>query len=290
MLHLKSAIHGHSRIWNLVFCFMVTVCISAAMCVPVLRAETGSSYSDQQELVDKCATTFRSLMADPNMGWLRTHIQSAKGIFICPKYMKGAFIFGADGGSGVLLGRDNRTGEWSYPAFYGMGSISFGFQAGAEVSEIVLLVMTDNGMDALLSTSFKLGADASVAAGPVGAGAKAQTTDILAFARSSGLFGGISIEGAVITSRDSWNRIYYGRDVRPVDIIIRRNVSNPGADTLRQLVASTVSRQRQALPQAPPPPKSMTNAPGNPPDNNPPVDEHNIQESPVSDEPAPGNI
>jgi len=111
MLHLKSATHGHSRIWNLVFCFMVTVCIFATMCVPVLRAETGSSYSDQQELVDKCATTFRSLMADPNMGWLRTHIQSAKGIFICPKYMKGAFIFGADGGSGVLLGRGHRPGR-----------------------------------------------------------------------------------------------------------------------------------------------------------------------------------
>jgi lipid-binding SYLF domain-containing protein len=123
-----------------------------------------------------------------------------------------------------------------------MGSISLGLQAGAEVSEIILLVMTEKGMDALLSTSFKLGADASVAAGPVGAGAKAQTTDILAFARSSGLFGGISIEGAVITSRDAWNRQYYGRNVRAVDIIIRRNVSNPGADALRNLVAHTLPK------------------------------------------------
>ncbi len=275
MLHPKSAIHNQSRACNLLLCAFFTVCISVAANVPALRAESGSSYSAQQELIDSCAITFKSLMADPNMGWLRTHIQSAKGIFICPTYMKGAFIFGADGGTGVLLGRDNRSGSWSYPAFYGMGSISFGFQAGAEVSEIVLLVMTDNGMDALLSTSFKLGADASVAAGPVGAGAKAQTTDILAFARSRGLFGGISIEGAVITSRDSWNRKYYGRDIRPVDIIIRRNVSNPGADALRHLVATTISHEKKAP------------VPVAEPENEP---QHQVQEAPLPDSPAPGNI
>ncbi len=281
MPHPKSAIHNHSRVYNLLLCAFITICFSAAIYVPSLRAEKGAAYSDQQALVDNCATTFKSLMTDPNMGWLRTHIQSAKGIFICPRYMKGAFIFGADGGTGVVLGRDNRQGVWSYPAFYGMGSISFGLQAGAEVSEIVLLVMTDNGMDALLSTSFKLGADASVAAGPVGAGAKAQTTDILAFARSSGLFGGISIEGAVISSRDSWNRKYYGRDVRPVDIIIRRNVSNPGADYLRHLVSSTISSQKPAPAPAPAP------APQSEPENEP---SHHVEEAPISDSPAPGNI
>lgn len=239
MLRFKSLIILRNCALTPIMYIIAAACIYAAAFAPgELRAETGSSYSPQQELIDKATTTFRSMMADPNMTWLKSHIQSAKGIFILPMYMKGAFIFGADGGTGVLLGRDNRTGQWSYPAFYGMGSISFGLQAGAQASEIVLLVMTDKGMDALLSTSFKLGADASVAAGPVGAGAKAQTTDILAFARTSGLFGGISIEGAVISSRDSWNQKYYGRDVRPVDIIIRRNVSNPGADRLRKLVAN----------------------------------------------------
>ncbi len=263
MLHFRYTISCRSYACTLIVCFTLTLLTFAS--ATAAQAETGSSYSPQQELVDKCVTTFKSLMADPNMTWLRTHIQSAKGIFICPQYMKGAFIFGADGGTGVLLGRNNRTGQWSYPAFYSMGSISFGLQAGAEVSEVVLLVMTDNGMDALMSTSFKLGADVSVAAGPVGAGAKAQTTDILAFAKSSGLFGGVSIEGAVITARDAWNRKYYGRDVRPVDIIIRRNVSNPGAEKLRRLIARTVSPERPAVARVrsvatPPPVKEpMTN-------------------------------
>ncbi len=270
MLHLRHTTSCRNQAWKLLICLFLTVLLSSVTRVNAVRAETGSSYSPQQELVDKCVTTFKSLMADPNMTWLRTHIQSAKGIFICPQYMKGAFIFGADGGTGVLLGRNNRTGQWSYPAFYSMGSISFGLQAGAEVSEVVLLVMTDNGMDALMSTSFKLGADVSVAAGPVGAGAKAQTTDILAFAKSSGLFGGVSIEGAVITARDAWNRKYYGRDVRPVDIIIRRNVSNPGAEKLRRLIARTVSPERPAVARVrsvvtPPPVKEPMHNPVNKP-------------------------
>ena len=222
--------------------FLVTLATSG-----IASAESAAGYTEQQELVDKATTSFKSMIADPNMTWLRSHIKSAKGILIFPQFMKGAFIFGAEGGTGVLIAHDTRTDTWTYPAFYNMGSISFGFQAGAEVSEIILLVMTEKGLDALLSTSFKLGADASVAAGPVGAGAKAQTTDILAFARSNGLFGGISIEGAVITSWDAWNQKYYGRDVRPVDIIIRRSVSNPGAEKLRRLVAESVAPEKPVL-------------------------------------------
>ncbi len=252
MSHLRISKIKYSYITAIVNLAALFLCLQF-MLPSYAKAESGIVYTPQQELVDNAYITFKTLMADPNMTWLRSHIQSAKGILICPKFMKGAFLFGADGGTGVLLGRSERTGEWSYPAFYGLGSISFGLQAGAQVSEVVLLVMTENGMDALLSTSFKLGADVSVAAGPVGAGAKAQTTDILAFAKTAGLFGGISIEGAIITSRDSWNQKYYGRDVRPVDIIIRRNVSNPGADKLRLLIARTVQPENPAPLFSPPP-------------------------------------
>jgi len=118
-----------------------------------------------------------------------------------------------------------------------MGSVSFGLQFGGEASEIILMIMTEKGMDSMLTTSFKLGADATVAAGPVGTGAKAATADILAFARSKGAFAGISIEGAVIKPRDGWNASYYGKTVSPADITIRHMVSNPHADKLRSLVA-----------------------------------------------------
>ncbi len=99
------------------------------------------------------------------------------------------------------------------------------------------MVMTENGIDALLSSEFKLGADVSVAAGPVGAGAKAQTADIIAFSRTKGIYGGINVEGAVVKIRNDRNRAYYGRGVRPTDIFVTRSVSNPGAEGLRQTIA-----------------------------------------------------
>ncbi len=195
-----------------------------------------AGYEKQQALIDRATVTFKSFVADPNMTWFRNHLSSAKGLLIVPQLLKGAFIFGAEGGTGVLLARDQYTGKWSQPAFYTVGSVSFGLQAGAQSSQIILMIMTDSGLDALLSTSIKLGADVSIAAGPYGAGAKAETVDILAFSKTKGIFGGISIEGAIITPKDSWNIAYYRKNVRPVDIIVRRLVSNPYSEKLIQAV------------------------------------------------------
>jgi lipid-binding SYLF domain-containing protein len=133
----------------------------------------------------------------------------------------------------VLLARDDTTKTWSGPAFYTIGSVSFGLQIGGEASEVVLLAMTERGVSAMLGSTVKLGADASVAVGPVGAGASAATAalsaDILAFSRAKGLYGGISVDGAVIAVRSDWNRAYYGKDVEPADILVRRTVSTPHA-------------------------------------------------------------
>ena len=202
-----------------------------------------SDYSTQAALVDKATITFKSFMSDPNMTWFKKNLCSAKALLIIPQLLKGAFIFGAEGGTGVLVAKDEHTGLWSQPAFYTMAAASFGLQAGAESSSIILMIMTDKGMDALLSTSVKLGGDISVAAGPYGAGAKAATVDVLAFAKAKGVFGGISVEGSVITPRDSYNIAYYQRNVRPVDIIIRRSVSNPHSTALIEAV-SRPCRQR----------------------------------------------
>jgi lipid-binding SYLF domain-containing protein len=92
-------------------------------------------------------------------------------------------------------------------------------------------------MDGMLSSSLKLGVDGTLTAGPKGAGMKIETTDIVAFSRSKGLYGGVSVEGAVISTRDNWNAAYYGKPVRPVDIIVKRSVSNKQADELRRLVS-----------------------------------------------------
>lgn len=201
-----------------------------------------ASDVEQENIVDQSRMTLRSFVTDSNMGWFRDHIKDAKGIFIVPQLLKGAFFFGASGGSGVFLVKDEKTGEWSEPAFYTMGAGSFGFQFGAQASEVVLLAMSQRGVESMLSSTFKLGGDVSVAVGPVGGGIEGSTAmnlsaDLLSFARAKGLFGGISLEGAVIATRDEWNRDYYGKDVRPIDILVKRTVTNPQSSILRAALA-----------------------------------------------------
>jgi lipid-binding SYLF domain-containing protein len=211
----------------------------------------GDARADAQTLVGKAEKVFANFAADPDMTWFRNHVREARGFLIVPEQIKAGFIIGGSGGGGVLVGRGEGSGSWSYPAFYNMGSASFGLQIGAQVAEVVLMIMTKRGMDAMYSTEFKLGADASVAAGPTGAGAQAATADVLAFARTKGAYGGVSVEGAVIAAEDDWNRAYYGRDVRPLDIVERRSVSNAGADGLRRVVARTAGGGAASAPARP---------------------------------------
>jgi lipid-binding SYLF domain-containing protein len=211
---------------------MLLIFGAAAVAAPA-RADDAT---DARQLVEKAKLTFESMSVAPEMDGLRDLMKNAKGVFIAPQVLRGAFIFGVSGGSGVFFARGERPGQWNGPAFYTIGEASFGLQAGADASEIVLLAMTDRGVTALLSTSVKLGADASVAAGPVGIGVRAATAnlsvDILSFSRSKGLYGGVSVEGAVIATRGSLNAAYYGRDVSPADILIRGAASNPHAAPL----------------------------------------------------------
>jgi hypothetical protein len=151
----------------------------------------------------------------------------------------------------VLLVREDRhsASGWSYPAFYTIGSLSLGLQAGADASELVLLIMTERGLNAMLSTEIKAGADISIAAGPLGRNAKAQTADVLAFGRAKGVFGGVSVEGAVIEPRNYWNSAYYGKAVGPADILLRRSVRNRQAEPLRNLMPGSKKQMQPALSQ-----------------------------------------
>lgn len=188
-----------------------------------------------QSLVDQAVYIIEDFAADPNYSSMTNDLKTAKGILIIPQSLRGGFFVGGAGGTGVLLARNDEN-DWSQPAFYTMGSFSLGLQIGADASQIVLLVMSHRGMDSLLATSFKLGGDATVAAGPIGGGAKAATADIFAYSKSKGAFGGISFEGAVISVRESLNSNYYNKFVSPVDILIMRNVENPNSANLRNTV------------------------------------------------------
>ncbi|MGD8270189.1 MAG: lipid-binding SYLF domain-containing protein [Desulfobacterales bacterium] len=201
------------------------------------------SASDQQALVDRARITFESFMADQNMTWLQENLHAAKGLVIVPSLLKAGFIFGGSGGSGVLIVPDAKTGKWSQPAFYTIGSVTFGLQIGGEAAEVIMYVRTQKAVDRMLTSRLKFGGDTSISVGPVGAGAKANVVaDILSFSRSRGAFAGLSLEGAVVSVRDEWNSNFYGKPVRPVDILVKNAVSNPGSAGLREAVAKAAKK------------------------------------------------
>jgi lipid-binding SYLF domain-containing protein len=194
---------------------------------------TALAQSEQQKVVNLADQSLVNFLRDPQMTWLQENIGKAKGILVASNVVKAGFIFGGSGGRAVLIVRDPATGKWSGPAFYTLATASVGFQAGVSVSEIVTLVMTDKGMRSLLATSVKLGGDASIAAGPVGAGASAEViTDLVSFSRAKGVYGGVNLDGSAVTVTDDWNRAYYGKEVQPSDILINKSVHNKGADRL----------------------------------------------------------
>ncbi len=221
---------------------LVLLCVVAvALSLLIPRSVLGDDNTQARHLVEKARMTLESFAAAPEMGALRTLMKSSRGVFVAPQILRGAFIIGASGGSGVFLVRDKHKGDWAGPAFYTIGEASFGLQIGGDASEVVLLAMTERGVNALLSSSVKLGGDIGVAVGPVGAGAEASTAnlsaDIISFSRSKGLYGGISLEGAVIAVRGSLNTAYYGSNVSPSDVLIARSVENKHAARLRSETA-----------------------------------------------------
>ena len=205
----------------------------AFLAVPV---SAGDRTAKAQRLVTRSLWTFEHFMDDPDISWFRTSLKDAKAVLIIPTLGKGGLIIGGYGGSGCMLARDEKGDEWSYPAFYTIGAVTFGLQIGGAADEWVLMAMTRRGLDAMLTSSFKLGADANVALGPVGTGVKGATTDILAFSRSKGLYGGLTLEGALVATRDKLNNAYYGKELRPSEILVADKVSNSHADGLRAAV------------------------------------------------------
>jgi lipid-binding SYLF domain-containing protein len=221
-----------------VWLVVATVLLSFAMVsfpIPACRAD---DKMEADQLVEKARMAFDSMVADPNLEALVDLLKKARGVFICPALLKGAFAVGVSGGSGLFLARGEKT--WYGPAFYTIGGASFGLQIGGQSSEVVLVAMTERGVTALLSTSARLGGDAGIAVGPIGIGASAATAnlsaDMISFSRAKGLYGGLSLDGAVVAVRDSLNDAYYGRKVHLTDILIRHEVPSPQATRLIQTI------------------------------------------------------
>jgi lipid-binding SYLF domain-containing protein len=244
--------------------------ILMAAAFSLLTLVSAHAQSDAQALVDRSTLAVQEMMTQTVSQDPRTALQSAHGVLICPQIFRAGFFIGGEGGGCVLVAR-GADNTWSYPAFYGIGSASFGFQFGIQDSQFVMLIMTDRGLRSVLNSQFKLGADASVAVATIGGGVQGSTTaslgaDIVAFSSARGLYGGISLNGSVMAARPEWDQAYYGRDFGAREIVIGMQGSNPGADPLREVLTRYGSTSAPNLPPAQtevaPSPPPMSAPPG----------------------------
>jgi lipid-binding SYLF domain-containing protein len=215
---------------------LMAMCLFGTMVVVSATPTPAADMMEQQQLVDKAKMTVEAFASDPSVGGaIREMKGGAKGLFIVPQFVRGALVFGGAGGSGVLIVRDEKSKKWSEPVFYTIGSASFGLQIGGDVSEMIFVVRTQKGLEEFYHNDFKLGADASMAVGPIGEGAsvKGISADLVAYARKKGVFAGISVDGSMIAVSDESNRVYYGKPLRPTDIVLKQGGSNPKSADLR---------------------------------------------------------
>jgi SH3 domain-containing YSC84-like protein 1 len=188
----------------------------------VILNAVASDREDDVKRTQKAAQVFKEIMNTPDRGIPQELLESVKCIAIIPGDVKFAFIFGGNYGRGLAT---CRTGHgWSAPMFVAIEGGSVGYQIGGSSTDLVMLFMNDHALQSLLSDKFKLGADASVAAGPVGRNAAAGTdlklsAEILSYSRAKGVFAGVSLDGAVMQADKSGDKAMYGEDVDRHEIL-----------------------------------------------------------------------
>ena len=204
-----------------------------AMLIPGARGSDKKDATEEVHRLDAAANVLNEVMATPDKGIPQEIMESAKCVAVVPSMKKGGFVVGASYGKGVATCR-TATG-WSAPAPFRIAGGSFGLQIGGEAVDLVMVIMNDKGMRNLLNSKFKLGADASVAAGPVGRHAEGDTdwkmrAEVLAYSRARGIFGGITLNGAGISQDEDDTRALYGEKVS-FDQILTGSVPAPsGSD------------------------------------------------------------
>ncbi len=218
---------------------------------------------------DSAATVLSEIMSAPDKGIPEEVLTSAKCVAVVPSLLKGGFVFGGSHGRGIATCRTENG--WSAPAPFHMTGGSFGFQIGVQGVDLVMMVMNDRGMQALLSSKFKLGADASAAAGPVGRHAEGSTdwklrAEVLTYSRARGLFAGATINGSSITQDDDATRELYGRMI-PFRTILTGAVPTPqGGEPFITAVRKATGHEGKyaSTPAKPPAPAASAPAPSAP--------------------------
>jgi len=210
---------------------------------PAAADETADNLKTANEIVSEAVFTAEKMRNHKEFAsYVKGYMKKAKGVVIFPQILKGGFFLGGEGGSGVLLAKAD-DGRWSYPTFVGMGAASFGLQIGAQSSELMLIVLTGKGLEAILDDKVTIGGEINGAVGPYGAGAEASTTanlnaDVIAYSVAQGAFIGVSIEGAAVFPREKLNAAFYGtNDASPKSVVVDGKFANAAADPLREELA-----------------------------------------------------
>ena len=231
--------------------------VLAAMIAAWPAVQAAAQPVEQQQVVDRATLAAQEMLNPVDGRDARRVLRDARAVMVCPQIFRAGFIFGGQGGTCVLVARDG-GGSWSAPAFYGLGGGSIGFQAGVQDAQVMLFIMTERGLQAVLDSQFKLGADASATFVDLGGGVEGATTaalraDIVGFTRARGLFAGISLGGTLLSAKSDWNRAYYGRPMAAQQIVISAEANNPAADPLREVLIRAAAPVQAAIPSLPPP-------------------------------------
>ncbi len=215
---------------------MQRLLLAACLLLSPLVARTARADTPQ-ELVDHATLTVESMMDGDEGSQAQQFLRRAKAVVICPNIFRAGFIIGGEGGGCVMVARA-ASDSWSNPAFYTMGSGSFGLQIGIQNAQVIMMIMTDGGLNALLNSQFKFGADAGLTVATLGAGVNGSMStglnaDILTISKSQGLYGGISLAGSIIANDSNAEQSYYGTPLVARQIVIGMQGANPGANPLR---------------------------------------------------------
>jgi lipid-binding SYLF domain-containing protein len=216
---------------------LLAITIAAAS----LGAPSAAFADSPQHLVDSATLSLESMMGGSEGSQAQQFLRRAKAVVICPNIFRAGFFIGGEGGDCVMVARGN-NGDWSNPAFYTMGSGSFGLQIGIQNAQLMMLIMTNDGLNALLNSQFKFGADAGLTVATLGAGVNGSmstglTADIISFSKSQGLYGGVSLAGSIISNDSGTEQSYYGSALDARQIVVDMQGSNPGANPLRATLA-----------------------------------------------------
>ena len=212
---------------------------AALTAVAVFTSPTVRAESSQQVTVDGARKVLADLRHDKSFGNAAELMRKAKAVFIVPKLLKGGFIVGGEGGEGVLMVQ--RDGGWSAPGFFVIGAASFGLQAGLQQSEMIMLIMTQKGLDGVLRDNFKIGAQAGISVATLGSGVEgaiggASLPDVVVWSSSTGLYGGLTVDGSVIRAEPNKDASFYGHAVTSHDLFFGK-FESPKVESLRKDIA-----------------------------------------------------